>query len=343
MKTLIFILSATAILLLTTCDDESPTSSNFSNGLRTINLYNVSSGEISKIVSVSNVVYDCLYPDSTYFAYATFYRDLSELAVRNLKSHYYYYKYYFEKLPINDIKIYPEQNSIFLSNSLDVYSVNSYGEVVSNLTINDEAECTNPVFIPQRNLVVYGSYNVGYNNGRIFSQNLATSEMDTILSNYHAHIYSPIFATNDGSHLIYIDYDLEYYSIKSINLDDPNDIQIFMPPSAKATIGKNKSIDDKIALTSGKTVYLLDIDTGDLTEIISEAQFADISNDGEKVVFTNQHDLFLINSDGTGLKRLISKFPEKKYLFLPSFSSNDEQIVFVESEYPFAYYEFQIK
>jgi hypothetical protein len=341
MKTLIFILSTAAIFFLTTCDEESPTTTSFSNGLRSIKLYDLNSNSVKKINDVYNVVYDCVYPDSNYFTYATYYRDLAELVVRNIHHSDEIYRCYLDQGPIMALQVYPAQNSIFLSNYEDVYSLNNYGEVVSNLTINDDGECSNPVFLPDKNLVIYGSYRVGYNNGRIFSQNLATSEIDTILSDDVTRHF-PIFTTNDESHLIYVDYDLQYYSIKSIDLDDPQDIQVFMPQSAKTTVGKNKSIDDKIAFTSGGTAYLLDLDTGDLTEIISGAQFADISNDGAKVVFTTEFEMYLINSDGTQLEKIVSKDREKSYLFLPSFSLNDEQIIFVESEYPFAYYEFQI-
>ena len=65
--------------------------------------------------------------------------------------------------------------------------------------------------------------------------------------------------------------------------------------------------------------------------------------DGEKVVFTTAFEMYLINSDGTQLEKLVSKVREKYYLFLPSFSLNNNQIVYVESEYPFAYYDYQIK
>ena len=60
MRTLTLILSAVAILFFTTCDEESPTGPNFSNGLRSINLYNLNSNSISKIEDVNNVVYDCV-------------------------------------------------------------------------------------------------------------------------------------------------------------------------------------------------------------------------------------------------------------------------------------------
>jgi Tol biopolymer transport system component len=51
-------------------------------------------------------------------------------------------------------------------------------------------------------------------------------------------------------------------------------------------------------------------------------------------VFTTQSELFLINSDGTNQQKLVSKVAEKKYLLDPSFSSNGEQIVYIESDYP---------
>ena len=83
MRTLVFILSAAAILFLTTCEED-PTSSNFSNGLRIIKLYNLNSNSVSNIEEVKNVVYDCEYKDSSNFGYSTYYHAFGELIARDL-------------------------------------------------------------------------------------------------------------------------------------------------------------------------------------------------------------------------------------------------------------------
>ena len=82
----------------------------------------------------------------------------------------------------------------------------------------------------------------------------------------------------------------------------------------------------------------MDLNTGDILNVATSGQFADISNDGQKVVFTTESEMYLVNSDGTNQQKLVSKISENKYLFLPSFSSDGQQIVFVESDFPYGFY-----
>ena len=338
MRTLVFILSAAAILFLTTCEED-PTSSNFSNGLRSIKLYNLSSNSISKIEDVNNVVYDCVYKDSSNFAYATFYHSVGVLVARNLCSYYSGYSY-FEGGPIYDLKLYPEKAKIFLAANDGIYSVNEYGQLVSNLTKKYGASFAGPVFISSANSLAYGNTLFSKtNDGVIISQNLETAAIDTLLR-VRGKMIIPIFITADGSHIIYTetDFNTSNVSIKSLNLYELQDIKTLTSSISISKLGKNRSDDDKIAFASKSTVYVLDLNTGDILNVATSGQFADISNDGLKVVYTTGSEMYLINSDGTNQQKIISKVAEKKYLFLPSFSSNDEQIMFVESDYYYGYY-----
>lgn len=52
MKTLVFILSAAAMLFLTTCDEESPTAPNYENSLRAIKMFDLKINSEKKLVSV---------------------------------------------------------------------------------------------------------------------------------------------------------------------------------------------------------------------------------------------------------------------------------------------------
>jgi hypothetical protein len=330
MKTLIFILSVAAILFLTTCEED-PTSPNFSNGYRSIKLINLNNNSVSKIKDVKGIVYDCIYADSAFFTYATNYHDLTELNLCNLNT-YYVNKNYFGT--IYEIRAYPETGSIFVDIFDAIYLVDDYGNTVSNLTGNIGSYAS-PVFIQNKNLVTYGNSLISEDNGgKIFSQNLETGAIDTLVKE-NFHFIFPVFVTEDESHLIYTSDDFDNYSIKSVNLYNLQDIKVLTSSFRVTHFGKNKSTNDKITFTSKGTVYVLDLNTADLIAVATGGQFADISNDGEKVAFTTQYELYLINSDGTNLQRLINKFPEKKYLFLPSFSINCEQVVFVESSFPY--------
>jgi len=345
MKALLVILSAVAIIFLTTCDEESPTSANFSNGYRSIKLYNLNNNSVSNIKNMSGVVYDCIYTDSTFFIYGTYRNDLPELSVNNIFMNPYYSNSIYFNGPVRGVQVCSESRDIFLSSNEDIYMIKDYGSLVSNLTSNDNGFYGSPVFIPNQNMVTYGNSLIGENNGgKIFSQNLESGVLDTLVKENFSYIF-PVFVTEDESHLIYTSNGFEQngFHIKSVNLNDLQDIKILTSSIGVSRFGKNKSVDDRIVFTYDGTLYMLDLNTADLEAIITGAQFADISNDGEKIVFTTAFEMYLINSDGTQLEKLVSKFREKHYLFLPSFSLSNDQIVYVESEFPFAYYEYQIK
>ena len=89
----------------------SSNSSNFSNGLRIIKLYNLNSNSVSNIEEVKNVVYDCEYKDSSNFGYSTYYHAIGELIVRDLRT-YNSYNGYFSSF-IFCFCLYPELESIF--------------------------------------------------------------------------------------------------------------------------------------------------------------------------------------------------------------------------------------
>lgn len=332
MRTLIFILSAISFLLFTTCDEENPISANFSNGLRSIKLYNLDNKAVNKIQDINSPVYDCVFVDSTYFSYASFYSGLAELIVRDLRSYNYYDFYKGGGIPISGIQMYPESESIFFAADA-IYLVKEYGKLVSKL-----ANGVSPVFNPVTNVVMYSFWN-NSTDYMIISQNLGTTSIDTLLK-VGGKFLTLYFIKEDGSHLIYTEYDFSsggLITLKSINLLNLNDIKFLTNPISSVRIGKNKSVNDKVAYVSEGTVYVLDLNAADLIPIATNAQFADISKDGQKVVYTTESELYTANSDGTNKQTLVNKTNENKYLFLPSFSSNDEQIVFIESHYKYGF------
>ena len=347
MKTLVFILSAAAILLFTTCEEDSPMYEDHIEKARTIKIFNLNDNSIEKMWNVYGDLYDHIVLDRNTITYSTYYTDgdyehgytyAGKLVVREFVSPFNTYTYYAPAGQyIFSYSAYPEANSIFVSAG-DIYLIKDNGNLVSNLTSNEIGDYGSPVFIPSQHLVLYGNSLISENNGgKIFSQNLETGVVDTLVEEKFAYIF-PIFITEDKSNLIYTSDDFYNYSIKSVNLDDLQDIKVLTSNIRVTHFGKNKSINDRIVFTSGGTVYVLDLNTADLKAIASSGQFADISIDGEKVVFSTQYDLYLINSDGANQQKLISKASENIYLSLPSFSSDNEQIVFVESNYPFRYH-----
>jgi Tol biopolymer transport system component len=171
----------------------------------------------------------------------------------------------------------------------------------------------------------------------IIKQDLNTSQKDTLVKSADKYPLTPLFVTEDERFLIYSEPSSIYYSnilsIKSLEFANPQNIRVLAGGISIITSGMVKSHNDKTAFSSDGQIYILDLNTSELTPLAS-GEFASISYDGEKVVFTTGFELFIINSDGSNLQRIASTTSEKKYLFLPFFSTDDEQVVFVESNYP---------
>ena len=337
MRTLVFILSAAAILFLTTCEEESPTTTNFDNALRTIKLLNLNDNSVENAVSVSSNIYECLFVDSTLLVYSTRYNSLGELVQRDLSTYNDYV--YFSADIIGKFRIYPEQNRVFFSNFYGIFEIRDKGASVLNHTNEyNYTETQSPAYIPGNNLLAY-DINWRNNISMIMLKKLDTYTVDTLYS-VQGRSLKPTFATEDESRLIFIEFESPSSGndgIKSLNLNDVQDVRL-LTDLVPSSLTLEKSDNDKTAYVSDGAVYVLDLNTAEIKIIASGAEFASISNNGEKVVFTTQTELFIINSDGTNQQKLISKVAEKKYLFLPSFSSDDEQVVFVESDYAYGYY-----
>ena len=338
MRTLKFILSATAILFLTSCDEESPTSSNPENNLRRINVINLNDNSISKAADIYKVIYDCKFSNNSTLVYSTEYTDgythKNKLVINHFIEPANYYQYN-SSGHINGFSVYPDLNTIFFSADKSLYKLDGYGDSVIRLTHNLDAWEESPLYSPDRSILVYSNINWVSNCSAIMSLNLNTNEVDTLVNSQEFNRFTPLFFDEDSNRLIYSE--LTVYSegwIKSINLFDTRDIRVLTDKISRMIVGQNMSLNDKIVFSSDERIYTLNINTSE-TNFIATGLYADISNDGDKVVFCTRSELFLINSDGTNRQRLVSKTLEKKYLFLPSFSSNNEQIVFIESNLPY--------
>ena len=345
MKTLVFILSAAAMLFLTTCDEESPTAPNYENSLRAIKMFDLKINSEKKLVSVYKQVRSCVLLDTTKLIYSTVFEDGDEyhgyggggkLVIRdliNLNDYNQYFSYGY----IQSFKVYPDINSIFLSDGDDLFRMIGEGESVINLTNSFGVAEESPVFSTNNSLLVYR--HLDYNNyfSALLSQNLINNAVDTLVISQNSNLLGAIFILENSSRLIY--YELTDTRtagwIKSVNLLNLFDVQALTDSIPITTIGKIKSTDDKIAFTSAGTVYVLNLITAEIEAIATGAQSACISNDGQKIVYTTRQELFLVNSDGTNMRKLVSKVSSNKYLFLPSFSNDDQQILFLESDNPY--------
>jgi len=344
MRTLVFILSAAAILLLISCEEDNPVYEDHIARARTIKIFNMSDNSTEKIWNVYGDLYDRIVLDGNTITYSTYYTDGDyehgygyggKLVVKEFVSPFDTYTYY---APLGQYifsySSYPEENSIFVSAG-DIYRIVEQGSSVVNLTNSFPQQENCPLYVSTGNLLIYRTQSDTV--GMIIKQDLNTSQKDTLVKSADLYPLTPLFVTEDERFLIYSEPSSIYYpdilSIKSLELSNLQNMRLLAGGLSIIPTGMVKSHDDKTAFSSDGQIYVLDLNTSELTPIAS-GEFASISNNGEKVVLTTGFELFIINSDGSNMQNIVSKTSEKKYLFLPFFSIDDEQIVFVESNYP---------
>jgi hypothetical protein len=345
MRTIVFILSAAAILLFTTCEEEMTTLPNYENSLRTIKILDINSNLETKLVSIYKQVRSCVLVDTITLVYSTNFEEGDEyhgyggggkLVIRDLIN-MTDYNQYFSKGYIQSFRTYPDINSIYLSDGDDLFKMIGRGESLVNLTNSFGAAEESPIYSIDNSLLIYRYLDYSNYFSALLSRDLNTSIVDTLVKSQNSNLLGAIFVLENSNRLIY--YELTDTRtagwIKSVNLSDLFDIQALTDSIPITTIGKIKSVDDKIAFTSAGIVYVLNLNTAELDAIATGAQSACISNDGNKVVYTTRQELFLVNTDGTNTQKLTSKVTPDKYLFLPSFSSDDQKILFLESDNPY--------
>jgi len=344
MRTLIFILSATAILLFTTCEEDNPVYEDHIARAKTIKIFNLNDSSTQKIWNVYGDLYDRIVLHGNTITYSTYYTDgdyehgysyAGKLVVKEFVSPFDTYTYYAPAGQyIYSYSAYPEANSIFVSAG-DIYRIVGRGSSVINLTNSYPQQENCPLYVSTGNILIYSTQSDTV--GMIIKQDLNTSQKDTLVKSADHYPLTPLFVTEDEEFLIYSEPSSIYYpdivSIKSLELSNPQNIRVLAGGLSIITTGMVKSHDDKTAFSSDGQIYVLDLNTSELTPIAS-GEFASISNIGEKVVFTTGFELFIVNLDGSNFQKIVSKTSEKKYLFLPFFSVDDEQVVFVESNYP---------
>ncbi len=289
-------------------------------------------------------LYDRIVLDGNTITYATYYVDGDyehgftyggKLVLKEFVSPFKTYTYYDPNYHyIYNFSNYPEINSIFISAG-DIYRISGEGTSIINLTNSYPQQEEYPIYISNENLLIY-SIATG-DDCSIIIQNLTTEQKDILVKSDDYNPLTPWFLTGDEKFLIYSEPSSIYYpdiqSIKSLELANPQNIRVLAGGLSIRLTGMVKSHDDKTAFSSDGQIYILDLNTSELTPIGS-GEFASISNNGGKVVFTQGFELFIINSDGSNLQSIVKKTSEKKYLFLPFFSTDDNQVVFVESNYP---------
>jgi len=343
MRTLVFILSAAAILFLTTCEED-PTSSNLENRLREIKLFNLNDSSFKILTGSYRGICDLEFSNNSTVVYSAWYTDGNDQGVYYMNKLVNYdfvettnYFEYHASGYISRYNCYPEINTIFLSVNGDIYRINGNMNELISIANTINAEEDNPILSPDQTTIVYSYLNWQSNLSAIMSFSIITNEIDTIVHSNNMSYYIPLFIDEDSNRLVYSELSSTYtFStgwIKSINLLDMHDIKILTNEIQRMRVGKTLSEDNKITFSSNDEIYTLDINTSE-NKFIARGLFSDISMNGDKLVFTTEHELYLINPDGTNLQLLARGFRDNKYFFLPSFSPDGSQIAYVESDQP---------
>jgi hypothetical protein len=343
MKSLLVILSAAAIILLTACDEETPTNPSNSDNLRSINVFDLNSRSIIKTINHYNPVRDIVFYNNSTFIYVqgfgvndgwngTAYGNKIIMTDFTGFSNNFTY---FAGLDVNGFSVSPQIGSFFFSADFDIYRVNDNGNSIIKLTNRNNVWKYNPIYSVGSSLLIYGYTDWQFQYCGILGVNVLTNEADTLLKvrNGSSVYLLPLFIIENSNRLIYSESNdlLGSGSIKSLNLLDHQDINVIATGIPIQAIGKNISSDGKMVFSSDGKIYTLDLNNSEM-KFVTDGMFADISNDGNRILFATPFELFLINSDGSNPQKLTSKLAEKEYISYLSFSPDNERIVFLQSK-----------
>lgn len=343
MKTLLAIVSTAAIIFLTACDEEAPTNPSNSDQLRSINVYDLNSGSITTTISHYVPVRDIVFYNNSTLLYSKEYGDNdgwngtsygTRLMMLDFTSSSNNFSY-FSQGSVNSINVNPEIGSFFFSSDFDIYRVNDYCNSITRLTNTTNVWESNPLYSDEKSLLFYGYTDWQFQYCGILGINVLTNEADTLLKvrNASSVYLLPLFTIENSNRLIYSESnDLSGSgSIKSLNLLDHQDIKIIANNIPIKTIGKNISSAGKMVFSSDGKIYTLDLNNSEM-KFITDGMFADISNDGNKILVATPFEIFLINADVSNPQKLISRLKEKEYISYLSFSPDNERIVFLQSK-----------
>jgi hypothetical protein len=332
MRTLVFILSAAAILFLTTCEEEGPTTVGPNEAYPFVASID-RTGENNKAISeYSNNLYylECL-SDSL-----VFYSTSSEIILQSLLNPSN--KFTIEASGDEGAKAYHEGSLIIFSKDRDICKVENRVNLIVNITNTADTFETYPIYLEEDSSLFYmtSDLNSEYLHSLV-KHNLITNKKEKLYESTALYII-PLYTTSNGERLIFFetslyDFDRGYY--KSLSLTDYSSIQLLGSASLNGAINSSISDNDKIVHTSFSRTIIFDINT--LNEKIigyNNPQHSCISKNGNFIIEANDWSLYLYDGQGNTIKPLLEIVNGERYFHKVAISPSSNKIVYIQSKSP---------
>lgn len=331
MKTLIFILSAAAILLFTTCEEDGPTTvgpNEADPSIASISKTGENNTQISKYSN--NLFYIECISDSEVF-YAT---DKTILIQSILDPSRKFIVD--EEHNIEWARPYNEGQFIVLVKDYDIYKIQNRVNNLINITSTPDTSETFPIYLEDQNAIVYTTYQPSSDYlASLVMMNLSTG-VKTLLYSRNGVSLIPLYTAFDWDRLIFFEtreheYDNGYF--KSLLLSDPSNIELLGSADLGGAIFSSISDDNKIVHTSNGQTILFNI--GNLTEkSIGGAypQHSAISKDGNNIISAQEWGLVIFDSDGNPQNGILEVINGERYFHRVAFSPSSNTVVYVQSK-----------
>ncbi len=324
------ILCSFLVFFFLSCNEDNPTQINLNSAKKTI--YSVdNNGENNKVVSEQSILlldFDCI-SDSLIF-FTTGHSIILQSTINPLDN----YKF---DIPnsnfLEGINFYNQGLTIVLGAGQDIYKAENYGGTFINLT-KDTLE-NYPIYLEEANSIIYRR-DGGENDYRYLEKlDLSTRQKTTLYKSKSYELF-PRYVTQDAEKLIFYESRLNGYQkgyFKILEISNPENVSVLGSCSFLGAYYSSFS-DDKIVHTLDGEVILIELSTATEKVLDYNINFANISNDGETIVYADDKFVYLKNlNDGTR-KTIINLYGSDKYIHQVSLSPNSGKIIYVESIVP---------
>jgi hypothetical protein len=335
MRALIFILSAAAILLFTTCEEDGPTTvgpNEADPSIASISKTGENNTQILKY-SYNNLFYMQCLSDSE-----VFYVTGGKMIIQSIHNPTENFEVSIDNT--EGVRAYNEGELIIFSNwnMGDIFKIQNRENELINITNTPDTIETFPIYLEDQNAIVYTTYQPSSDYlASLVMLNLSTG-VKTLLYSRNSVTLIPLYTAFDGDRLIFFEtreneYDNGYF--KSLLLTDPNQIELLGSADITGAINSSISDDNKIMHTSNGQSILFNINT--LSEKTIGGIYPNhsyISKDGQSIVSAQDVGLCLYDEEGFSSELLLENIEGERYFHRVCFSPTSNTIVYIQSKSP---------
>jgi hypothetical protein len=330
MRTLVFILSAAAILLLTTCEEDGPTTvgpNEADPSIASISKSGENNSTISKYDHLSNL--ECISDSEV------FYVTNNKIIIQSIFNPTEKFEVIIDA-GVEVARAYNEGQFIILVKEYDIYKIQNRVIDLINITSTPDTMETFPIYLEDQNAIVYTTYQPSSNYlASLVMMDLSTG-IKTLLYSRNGVSLIPLYTAFDGDRLIFFEtreyeYDMGYF--KSLLLSDPSNIELLGSADLGGAVFSSISDDNKIVHTSNDQTIIFNINT--LSENAIGGIYPNhsyISNDGKSIVSAQDVGLCLYDEEGFPNGLLLENIEGERYFHRVAFSPSSNTIVYVQSK-----------